>query len=176
MGFLQGGHAVRTVFPWKALPALTVPWCFKSSLGGGLPLGGHSEEPFKNLKCCHWSVSQKEIEPQFFEVQRTLYQEYVMCLDIFWCVFHYNNAITWAAPNDRVNSLRLFSCPFLSQHSVKRTLQTMSYLYVASALFSFPSNLFILNFSFLYFFFLLLTFLWVEKKKSLSILLYFLAD
>lgn len=83
MGFLQGGHAVLTIFPWKVLPALTVPWCFKSTFGGGLPLGGHSEESFKNLKCCHWSTSQKEIEPQFFEVQGTLYQEYVMCLDIF---------------------------------------------------------------------------------------------
>lgn len=60
----------------------------------------------------------------FFEVQGTLYQEYVMCLDIFWCVFHYNNAITWAVPNDRVNSLRLFSCPFLSQHSVKGQTRT----------------------------------------------------
>lgn len=60
----------------------------------------------------------------FFEVQGTLYQEYVMCLDIFWCVFHYNNAITWAVPNDRVNSLRLFSCPFLSQHPVKGQKRT----------------------------------------------------
>lgn len=70
--FLQGGHAVLTIFPGRALPALTVPWCFKSPFGGGLPSGCHSEEPFKNLKCCHWSVSQKEIEPQFFEVQGTL--------------------------------------------------------------------------------------------------------
>lgn len=147
MGFLQGGHAILAIFPWKALQALTVPWCFQSTFGGGLPLGGHSEETFKNLKCCHWSISQKEIEPQFFEVQGTLYQEYVMCLDIFWYVFHYNNAITWAVPNDRVNSLRMFSCPFLSQHSVKRTRWTMNYLDVASSLLlPFPSNLFVLNF------------------------------
>lgn len=161
MGFLQGGHAVLTIFPWKALPALAVPWCLKSTFGGGLPLGGHSEEPFKNLKCCHWSVSQKEIEPQFFEVPGTLYQEYVMCLDIFRCVFHYNNAITWAAPNDRVNSLRLFSCPFLSQHSAKRTLWNRNYLCVTSALLlPFSSNLFVLIISL--FLFLFLTFLQVE--------------
>lgn len=73
----------------------------------------------------------------FFEVQGTLYQEYVMCLDIFWCVFHYNNAITWAVPNDRVNSLRLFSCPFLSntQWKDRKELPTRHGVYLFCFLF-----------------------------------------
>lgn len=104
----------------------------------------------------------------FFEVQGTLYQEYVMCLDIFWCVFHYNNAITWAVLNDRVNSLRLFFCPFLSQHSVKGQKWATYAGHIFLCFLSFPISLNLIPFPYHFIFFFCFFPNRVEKSEFIN--------
>lgn len=106
MGLLQGNYAIQTIFPGRVLPALAVPWCLVY-FWRWPPLRRSFWRAFQEPEMLPLERFPEGNWTTIFEVQGTLHQEYVMCLDIFWCVFHYNNAITWAVPNKRVNSLRL---------------------------------------------------------------------